>query len=382
MAREGGRPTTYTERSAAPPPPRRPAHRLDARTIALLTLAVLGVAAALKLAQEVFIPVVLALLLSYTLDPIVRWLGRFRIPRALGAAVAVGLLTLALGGIGYAVKDEALAIVDDLPVAARRLGALIEGDGPIRKVQEAADEIQAATGQAEGERGAAARVTPGPAPADRWPGVSRYVWWGSLGALGVAGQLAMVGFLVYFVLASCDLYRKKLLAIAGHSPARRRVIDLLEEIRGQIGRFLLAWLVTAVIVGVATWLALLAAGLEGAAFWGAVAGLVNAIPYFGPIAVTAGLLMVALVQFGTLKMAALVAGIALAITSLEGWLLTPWLFGRAARMNHVAVFIALIVWGWIWGIWGVFLAVPMMVVIKAVCERVERLQPVSELLGE
>jgi predicted PurR-regulated permease PerM len=133
---------------------------------------------------------------------------------------------------------------------------------------------------------------------------------------------------------------------------------------------------------VATWLALLGVGLEGAAFWGAVAGLVNAIPYFGPIAVTAGLLMVALVQFGTLKMAALVAGIALAITSLEGWLLTPWLFGRAARMNHVAVFIALIVWGWIWGVWGVFLAVPMMVVIKAVCERVERLQPVSELLGE
>ncbi|MGH7268454.1 MAG: AI-2E family transporter [Candidatus Rokuibacteriota bacterium] len=361
--------------------PARPARRPDARTLALVLLAVLAVAGALKLAREVFIPIVLALLLSYTLDPIVRWLGRFRVPRALGAAMALGLLTMVLGGIAHAVKDEALALVDDLPVAARRLSALIEGGGPIQKVQEAADEIQAATGQAAGGRGSAPAAPSAP-PADSGPSVRRYVWWSSLGALGVAGQLVMIGFLVYFVLASGDLYRRKLLAIAGRSPARHRVIDLLDEVRGQIGRFLLVWLATAVIVGVATWLALLAVGLEGAAFWGTAAGLVNAIPYFGPIAVTAGLLMVALLQFGTLEMAALVAGIALAITSLEGWLLTPWLFGRAARMNHVAVFIALIVWGWIWGVWGVLLAVPMMVVIKAVCERVERLQPVSELLGE
>jgi predicted PurR-regulated permease PerM len=116
--------------------------------------------------------------------------------------------------------------------------------------------------------------------------------------------------------------------------------------------------------------------------WGLLAGVFNSIPYFGPIIVTGGLTVVAFLQFGTFTMALAVAGIALAITAAEGWLLTPTLLSRAANMNQVAVFVGLIFWSWIWGIWGTLLAVPMLMVVKSVCDHIEDLQPVGQFLGE
>jgi predicted PurR-regulated permease PerM len=100
------------------------------------------------------------------------------------------------------------------------------------------------------------------------------------------------------------------------------------------------------------------------------------------VVVTAATALFALLQFGSLQMALLVGGIALLITSLEGNLLTPWLTSRASRMNAVAVFISLLLWGWLWGVWGLLLGMPIMMVVKAVCDRVEDFQPVGELLGE
>ena len=98
--------------------------------------------------------------------------------------------------------------------------------------------------------------------------------------------------------------------------------------------------------------------------------------------VTGGTALVALLQFGTLEMAALVGGVSLLITSLEGYLLTPWLTGRASRMNAVAVFVSVLVWGWLWGVWGLLLGVPIVMMVKAVCDRVDDFKPVGELLGE
>ena len=139
---------------------------------------------------------------------------------------------------------------------------------------------------------------------------------------------------------------------------------------------------TSVIVAVATSLALWWLGLEQAVIWGILAGVLNSVPYFGPLVVTGGLMVVAYLQFRTFDMTAYVAGIALAITTLEGWLLTPALMGRAASINPVAIFIGIIFWSWVWGVWGLILAVPMLMMLKAVCDRIEGLQPIGELLGE
>jgi predicted PurR-regulated permease PerM len=98
--------------------------------------------------------------------------------------------------------------------------------------------------------------------------------------------------------------------------------------------------------------------------------------------VSGGLSIVAFLQFGTPSMTLVVAGISLAITSLEGWLLTPMLMGKIASMNRVAVFVGLLFWSWAWGVWGMLLAVPVMMSIKAVCDHVEELKPVGRFLGE
>ena len=123
-------------------------------------------------------------------------------------------------------------------------------------------------------------------------------------------------------------------------------------------------------------------GVRQYVIWGLLAGIFNSIPYIGPILVSGGLAVVAFMQFNDVPRALLVSGVALAITSLEGYLLTPALMGRAARMNAVAIFVGLLFWSWIWGIWGAVLAVPMLMMIKAVCDHIEGLQPIGELLGE
>ena len=139
---------------------------------------------------------------------------------------------------------------------------------------------------------------------------------------------------------------------------------------------------TSTVVAVATWLSFRAIGLEQAAMLGILAGVFNSIPYFGPVIVTGLTAAVAFLQFGSIQMTILVAVVSLVITTLEGFLLTPWLTSRAARMNAVAVFVGLLFWGWVWNVWGMLLAVPMLMVLKAVCDHIDDLKPIGELLGD
>jgi predicted PurR-regulated permease PerM len=214
-------------------------------------------------------------------------------------------------------------------------------------------------------------------------GAGGWLLYGSLGAAAAAGQLVLILFLVYFLLASGDLYRRKLVKLAGPSLAQKKIpLQILTEIDRQISAFLLVQLFTSTVVALASWLAFRALGLQQAAVWGILAGVFNSIPYFGPVIVSGSTAAVAALQFGNVHMTLLVSGVALAITALEGFLLTPWLTSRTARMNAVAIFVGLLFWGWVWNVWGTLLAVPMLVVIKAVCDHVEDFKPVSELLGE
>jgi predicted PurR-regulated permease PerM len=184
-------------------------------------------------------------------------------------------------------------------------------------------------------------------------------------------------------MVSGDIFRRKLIKITGDTLSKKKItLQVLDEITTQIQRFLLVQIFASVLVGVATWLAFLWIGLEYAAIWGIVAGAFNMIPYLGPVVVTAGTGMVGFLQFGTVAMALTIAGIALAITSLEGYLLTPWLTGRASRMNAVMVFVGVLFWGWLWGVWGLLLGVPIIMMIKAICDQVEDFKPIGELLGK
>jgi predicted PurR-regulated permease PerM len=157
---------------------------------------------------------------------------------------------------------------------------------------------------------------------------------------------------------------------------------MIDEITAKIGRYVFYMFWSGALVGVATWLAFWWMGLRYAGLWGVAAGVLNCIPYFGPTVVMGTSALAALLQFKSVVMASAVAGASVAITSLEGFLLTPIFLGAAARVNSVAVFVSVMFWGWMWGTPGMLLAVPILMIVKTVADHVESLASISELLGE
>jgi predicted PurR-regulated permease PerM len=208
------------------------------------------------------------------------------------------------------------------------------------------------------------------------------LWSGSVSVLSALNQLLMILFLTYFSLLSDKMFRRKFVELGPTLTKKKITLEIIDDISSQIGRFLLVQVFTSVVVGVVTWAALAWLGLEQAIFWGLLAGVFNSIPYYGPLLVSGGLAVVAFLQFGELYTTLIIAGVSLAITSLEGWLLTPTLMGKVASMNRVAVFVGLLFWSWAWGVWGLLLAVPIMMSIKVFCDHVEELEPIGKLLSE
>ena len=358
------------------------------RSLSLTVIAIVAAIFALQYGQQFFIPLVIAVLVSYALDPVVSWIARRGVPRAIAAAVVLLLVVGSIGGGAYGLRGEVITIVQQLPEAAQRLRQAIRKDrqanrgGTIEQVQKAASELSQAASEATVS-------TPPPKgvlrvqveePAVK---VSDYLWWSSANILAFAGQAVSVLFLVYFMLMSGDLFKRKLVKLVGPSLEKKKItVQILNEIDVQIERFLFVRVVTSVVVGVATWLAFRYIGVQNAGVWGMAAGVFNSIPYFGPVIVAAGTAVVGFLQFGTIGMAAYVSGVSLVITSIEGWLLTPWLTSKTAKTNEVAIFVGLIFWSFVWGIWGTLLAVPMLVAVKACCDRIEDLKPIGEMLGE
>ena len=213
--------------------------------------------------------------------------------------------------------------------------------------------------------------------------ITEYLWTGTLGLLSMLGQAGMVAMITFFLLMSGDTFRRKLVKLAGPTLARRRItLQAINEIHDQIQRYMLVNLFTSLLVGLVTWICFMAIGLDNAAVWGLAAGILNLVPYVGAILIMGGSALVGFMQFGTLESTLLVAGMSAAINMVEGMLLTPWLTSRANRMNPVAIFVGVLAWGWLWGAWGLLLGVPVMVIIKAICDRVEDLKPVGEILGQ
>lgn len=364
---------------------------LGVRGIALSVLAAASLIFLLRYARELFIPVAFSVLIAYALNPIVVVMQRIHLSRTIASAIVVlGLLSGSVLGM-YALRYQVVSVIESLPEATQQFRermasfgqARNDETGAIGKLQEAAKEIEKTVADATGESDASPRgVTR--VRVDQPPfRASDYIWSGSVQLLNLASRAVMVSFLVFFVLASSDLFKRKLIRVTGTTLSEKRVtLDVLHEISSQVERFLLIQLVTGVIVGLATGLALWAFGVNQPAVWGVAAGVFNSVPYFGPIIVTAGLALVTFLQFGDLATTIKVAGTALAITSLEGFLLTPLLMGKAAHINGAAMFLSLLFWSWLWGVIGMIVAVPLTMVVKIVCDRIEKLQPIGELLGE
>lgn len=353
---------------------------------AVVAIAAVLTVAALRSADGFFVPVAISVVIALTLAPLVRRMERL-LPRWIASALVVLIAMGGLGAVSYSLSDEAAQAVAGLPEATRALRqsfrALVNrGGGPLAQLQRAATELQKTASESSERPSTPSGVTPVQVVA---PPVdfSNAVWFGSQGVMTFLGTLTLIGFLVYFLLASGDLFKRKFVRLSGGRLSQRKLtVQMLDQIGTRVAKAMVHLALASTIVGVCTWLLLMWFGVRFAPLWGIAAGLLNCVPYLGPAIVAAGLFLSALLQFGDVTTAAMVSGASLVVTTIEGSLFTPIMFGRSVALNPVAVFLSFMFWGWLWGIPGMFLALPLLTIVKTIAESVDDLHVVAELLGD
>jgi predicted PurR-regulated permease PerM len=353
---------------------------------AVIAIATILAVAALRAAAPFLVPLVFGMVIALAFAPFVRRLERV-IPRWIASALVVLTVAGGVTGFAYSMTDEASLAVASLPAASRQLrqtlrGLVQGGEGTLSNLQQAAKELQRTANENTEKPMTPSGVTPVQVvepPVD----FSNFVWFGSQGVLAFLGSVALVAFLVYFLLASGDLFKLKLVRISGDRLSQRKItVQVIDQIGARVGKAMQHLVIAGILVGVSTWAVLWWFGVNYPVLWGVAAGLFNCIPYLGPAVVAAALFLGALLQFADLPTAMLVAGASLVITTIEGSLFTPIVFGRSVALNPVAVFVSFMFWGWLWGIPGMFLALPLLTIMKTIAESVEDLAPVAELLSD
>jgi predicted PurR-regulated permease PerM len=359
----------------------------DPRSLAEVIVAVIASIFALYWAQRFFIPLFLGIILAYTLNPLVTWMERIKIPRLVGTTIVMMTLLFGLALGTLSLRGQVERILDQVPDAAGKLSVALKDmaaqPNTVLKVQAAAREIEQATNQAAS--GTTASQKPPTRVVIEEPKFKllTWLWTGSLGMFGIIGETAMMLILVIFLLLSGDTFKRKLMRISGPSLSKRKITAaILDDIDRSIQNYMLTLLMANVLLGVLTWLAFRLIGLDNAGAWAVAAGVLHFIPYLGPALTAVATGMAGFMQFESLSMAMLVAASSLIIATLVGMVLVTWMCGKISNMNTTAVFVALLFWGWLWGIWGLLFAIPITGMVKVFAERVEDLRPVAELLSD
>jgi len=383
-----GEPTVVSEAPVPVAPPVavvERAARYWRLNVAVGVLAVIALVAALYLARAFVVPLLIGILASYALHPLVDWLEAHRVPRSIGAALVLAMVVGSFSWIGISMSGDATALIEKLPEAARKLRhdlstARSGAPSALQNMQQAANEIEGAATDAGAKPGARVVIAAKPIEPTAW--LRDYALAQSALLFTVAAQTPIVLLLTYFLLVSGTHFRRKLVGLVGPSLTRKKdTVLILEEIDVQVQRYLLAMLVSNALVAVGTWLAFEAMGMEQAGVWGVAAGLLHFIPYLGSVLIALVSGVAAFMQFGSLLSAAAVAVVSMLVAGAIGFVFMTWLQSRFARVNAAVLFIALLFFGWLWGVWGLLLGAPLVAIAKVICDRVDSLKPAGELLG-
>jgi predicted PurR-regulated permease PerM len=331
--------------------------------------------------EPFFVPLLIALLIAYALAPLVSGLTLLVRFRTLAAALVVCALVAVFAVAAYAWADDVQALWEKIPVAAKTISKSVQGlmrhqsGSPITEMKKAASEIEAAA--QTGKPAPPAPAAPPPSNISIW----QLLWTGSKGIATAATQLVVVLFLVFFMLASGDLFKKKLVALAAERGKKRFTLNVIDEIDSQVRRYLAVVVIANVLVGAGTWLAFWALGMPYAGLWGLLAGIVHTAPYVGPAVIAFASLVAAYVQFESWPRAIAVSGATIGIATLVGFMFATWLASKRADINTTAAFVGLLFFGWIWGVWGVLLGIPILAIVKTICDYNEDWKVAAELLG-
>ena len=322
------------------------------------------------LASAIVLPVVLAFVLMLLLQPAVRLLERVHLPRVLGALLVILLAIGALVGLVATLSAPAATWAQKLPQGVPRLEAhLVVLKRPIQAVQALLQHAEQAT-EGTAEKGVTVAVR-------RDLGLSGALF---AGTRAVADGLFTTILVLYFLLVSGDLFLRRIVEILPSFAQKRQAVDISQQIAKDISAYLVTITLMNAAVGVAVAVAMYLCGMGDALLWGATAFLLNYIPILGPLFGTGIFVLAGMLVFDSLWWALLPAALYFAIHLIEGETLTPMLLARRFTLNPVLVILALVFWFWMWGVPGAILAVPLLAILKIVCDRVVPLKALGHFL--
>ena len=345
---------------------------IDIRSISITGIFLLSVLYSLYFARDFLLPVVLALVLSFLLAPAVRWMLRLHIPRAIGAGIIVaGLIGLSAYGV-YRLSDPAQQWLQKAPssfsAVRRKLQSLLE---PMQKAQRTTAQIEKMTVLANKEQNVTTVEI-------KKPGLGEFFFTGTQNFLIGAGVMIV---LLYFLLASGDLFLLKLVKVLPTLEDKKRAVEICRRVERNISTYL--WTVTLVNAGLGLALAIGVhlLGMPNPALWGVMAAIFNYVPYLGAATGIISLGLAAALTFDDPMKIFLPPATYFLLSLVEGNFIMPLALGRSLALNPVIIFIWLIFWGWVWGVAGAVLAVPLLAILKIICDHMKPLSALGEFLG-
>ncbi|MFZ0389791.1 MAG: AI-2E family transporter [Calditrichia bacterium] len=347
-------------------------HSIDIRKTALAGLLLISIFYTLYFAKSFFMPIVLAVLLSWMLQPVVRILKRFHIPDALGGALILLMVAVLLGYSVFKLSGPASKWAQSVPQNFRKVeGKLLSFRKPMQEVSKAAEELGKITQLNEEEKTQEVQLKEKSFADTLLSNTQEFF-----------AIISITVVLLYFLLASGDLFLRKLVRVLPTLKDKKKAVEIARHTEQHISMYLLTVTTINIFLGLAIAAAMFLLKMPNPLLWGAMAGVLNFIPYLGAVVGISTVGLVALVQFDSVSYALLAPLSYFLINFVEGNFITPVVLGQRLTLNPVVVFISLFFWWWLWGLPGAIMAVPLLVIFKIICDHVEPLTAVGEFLGK
>ena len=343
----------------------------DIRSIALTGLFILALFYTMYFMRSVLLPLVLALLLSYLLRPIVRSFSRLKIPTAIGAALI--LITL-IGLIGYGISylaTPAAGWLEKAPYSLHQLQRkLVPLKRPMEKMARASGEIEKLAVPQNPEAQAAVEVKRRPLTEMVYVRTPEFV-----------ASMVLMLILLYFLLVYDGVFLAKVIKLLPTLSDKKRAVSIAGEIEAHVSRYLFTATMINLCLGLAVGTAVGLLGLRNPIMWGTMVAVLNFIPYLGALTGIICITLGAILSFDSMGYAMLFPAVYLGLATLEGNFITPWVMGRSLTLNPVMILLSLTFWGWMWGIAGIILAVPILAAFKIFCAHIQPMEPLAEFLS-
>lgn len=356
------------------------AARQRTQTFLLLGIYLLVACFAMYFAGELILPILVAILLKLVLAPLVRQLTRLRVPEPVGAGIVLAVLTCGIAYGAYALSTPAAEWITRIPERLSILrNHLRQIEQPMEFLREAGRSIAKLSEVADPATAAAPAVTTQAPPVAEGSVLGPTLVLSETADIVLSAGSMLV--LLYFLLASGDMFLRKMVTVLPTLRDKKQAVEIARQVQSDVSHYLLTITIINTCLGIAVGTAMMVIGMPSPWLWGALMGILNFIPFLGPAACFVIVALAAFMSFPDWHTAILPPLTVLVFTTIEGQFLTPMIVARRLVLNSVAVFVALLFCGWVWGVVGVLVSVPLLAVVKILCDRVQPLNPVGEFLG-